>query len=93
MDFVIKVYRPNVEPRFPDGGKMSMHLENLKVCGGGGKGEGGGVASEHACMCRFWVMELRYRRGDMLWTGVGEGGRGDGRAEGFLRGIHNSLPP
>ncbi|CAN0548834.1 unnamed protein product, partial [Laminaria digitata] len=31
VDFVIKVYRPNVEPRFPDGGKMSMHLENLKV--------------------------------------------------------------
>lgn len=31
VDFVIKVYFPNVEPRFPAGGKMSMHLENLKV--------------------------------------------------------------
>ncbi|CAM9224046.1 unnamed protein product, partial [Hapterophycus canaliculatus] len=31
VDFVIKVYRPNVDPRFPDGGKMSMHLENLRV--------------------------------------------------------------
>eukprot|EP00752_Nemacystus_decipiens_P004835 g4399.t1 len=31
VDFVIKVYRPNVEPRFPDGGKMSMHLERLKI--------------------------------------------------------------
>lgn len=31
VDFVIKVYRPNVEPKFPDGGKMSMHLERLTV--------------------------------------------------------------
>lgn len=40
MDFVIKVYFPNVEPRFPDGGKMSMHLETLKV--GFGKRRAGG---------------------------------------------------
>lgn len=32
VDFVIKVYFPNVEPRFPEGGKMSMHLEKLEVC-------------------------------------------------------------
>ncbi|CAN0536099.1 unnamed protein product, partial [Ectocarpus sp. 8 AP-2014] len=31
VDFVIKVYRPNEHPNFPDGGKMSMHLEKLKV--------------------------------------------------------------
>lgn len=31
VDFVIKVYKPNVEPRFPEGGKMSMHLERLQV--------------------------------------------------------------
>eukprot|EP00903_Cladosiphon_okamuranus_P017715 g16311.t1 len=31
VDFVIKVYRPNVEPKFPDGGKMSMHLERLQI--------------------------------------------------------------
>lgn len=31
VDFVIKVYRPNVEPKFPEGGKMSMHLERLQV--------------------------------------------------------------
>ncbi|CAN0362669.1 unnamed protein product [Ascophyllum nodosum] len=31
VDFVIKVYFPNVEPRFPEGGNMSMHLENLKL--------------------------------------------------------------
>ncbi|CAN0183143.1 unnamed protein product [Pylaiella littoralis] len=31
VDFVIKVYKPNVEPRFPNGGKMSMHLEKLKI--------------------------------------------------------------
>lgn len=32
VDFVIKVYYPNVEPRFPEGGKMSTHLDSLKVC-------------------------------------------------------------
>lgn len=31
VDFVIKVYFPNVEPRFPAGGKMSMHLERLQI--------------------------------------------------------------
>ncbi|CBJ30200.1 conserved unknown protein [Ectocarpus siliculosus] len=31
VDFVIKVYRPNEHPKFPDGGKMSMHLERLKI--------------------------------------------------------------
>ncbi|CAN0214865.1 unnamed protein product [Ectocarpus sp. 4 AP-2014] len=31
VDFVIKVYRPNEHPTFPDGGKMSMHLERLKI--------------------------------------------------------------
>ena len=30
MDLVIKVYFKNVHPKFPDGGKMSQHLENLK---------------------------------------------------------------
>jgi len=31
VEFVIKVYFPNVHPRFPNGGAMTMHLENLKV--------------------------------------------------------------
>lgn len=31
VDFVIKVYFPNVHPKFPGGGQMTMHLENLKV--------------------------------------------------------------
>jgi len=29
VDFVIKVYRSGVHPRFPDGGKMTQHLETL----------------------------------------------------------------
>ena len=31
VDFVIKTYFPNVHPKFPGGGSMTMHLENLKV--------------------------------------------------------------
>ena len=31
VDFVIKVYFPNVHPKFPGGGQMTMYLENLKV--------------------------------------------------------------
>ena len=31
MDLVIKVYFKNVHPKFPDGGKMSQHLENMKI--------------------------------------------------------------
>ncbi|CAM9750675.1 unnamed protein product, partial [Choristocarpus tenellus] len=31
VDLVIKVYFPNVEPKFPDGGQMSMHLERRKI--------------------------------------------------------------
>ena len=31
MDLVIKVYFANVHPRFPEGGKMSQHLESLKI--------------------------------------------------------------
>ena len=31
MDLVIKVYFKNVHPRFPDGGKMSQHLENMNI--------------------------------------------------------------
>lgn len=31
VEFVIKVYFKNVHPRFPDGGKMSQHLESLKL--------------------------------------------------------------
>ena len=31
VDFVIKVYFPNVHPKFPGGGRMTMYLENLKV--------------------------------------------------------------
>ncbi|XP_037070361.1 NADH-cytochrome b5 reductase 3-like [Pollicipes pollicipes] len=31
MDLVVKVYFKNVHPKFPDGGKMSQHLENLPL--------------------------------------------------------------
>ncbi|XP_066585785.1 NADH-cytochrome b5 reductase 2 isoform X2 [Prorops nasuta] len=31
VDLVIKVYFKNVHPKFPEGGKMSQHLEGLKV--------------------------------------------------------------
>ncbi|CAF4855089.1 unnamed protein product [Pieris macdunnoughi] len=31
VDLVIKVYFKNVHPKFPDGGKMSQHLESLKI--------------------------------------------------------------
>jgi len=31
VDLVIKVYFKNVHPKFPDGGKMSQHLENMEV--------------------------------------------------------------
>lgn len=30
VDFAIKIYRKNSHPKFPDGGLMSQHLENLK---------------------------------------------------------------
>lgn len=31
VELVIKVYFKNVHPKFPDGGKMSQHLESLKI--------------------------------------------------------------
>jgi len=31
VDLVIKVYFKNVHPKFPDGGKMTQHLESLKI--------------------------------------------------------------
>ncbi|KAK4883178.1 hypothetical protein RN001_006497 [Aquatica leii] len=31
VDLVIKVYFKNVHPKFPEGGKMSQHLESLKI--------------------------------------------------------------
>jgi len=31
MDLVIKVYHANVHPKFPEGGKMTQHLESLKL--------------------------------------------------------------
>ncbi|NXO69936.1 NB5R2 reductase, partial [Phainopepla nitens] len=31
VDLVIKVYRKNVNPKFPEGGKMSQYLDNLKI--------------------------------------------------------------
>eukprot|EP01041_Mallomonas_annulata_P014922 gene14922-31682_t len=31
VDFVIKVYFANVHPKFPDGGKMSQYLYNMKI--------------------------------------------------------------
>lgn len=31
VDLVVKVYFKNVHPKFPDGGKMSQHLESLQI--------------------------------------------------------------
>lgn len=31
VDLVIKVYRRNVNPKFPNGGKMSQHLDEMKI--------------------------------------------------------------
>merc|ERR1712018_413644 len=31
MDLVVKVYFKDVHPKFPDGGKMSQYLENMKI--------------------------------------------------------------
>ncbi|CAG2054486.1 unnamed protein product [Timema podura] len=31
MDLVVKVYFKNVHPKFPEGGKMSQYLENMKL--------------------------------------------------------------
>ncbi|EGD76286.1 NADH-cytochrome b5 reductase 3 [Salpingoeca rosetta] len=31
FDLVVKVYRKNVHPKFPEGGKMSQYLETLKI--------------------------------------------------------------
>lgn len=31
VDFIIKVYRKGVHPKFPDGGKMSQYLDSLKI--------------------------------------------------------------
>ncbi|XP_055532150.1 NADH-cytochrome b5 reductase 2 isoform X1 [Wyeomyia smithii] len=31
VDLVIKVYKKNVHPKFPEGGKMSQHLESLAI--------------------------------------------------------------
>uniref|UniRef100_A0A7R9WYG6 FAD-binding FR-type domain-containing protein n=1 Tax=Craspedostauros australis TaxID=1486917 RepID=A0A7R9WYG6_9STRA len=31
VELVIKVYRANVHPKFPDGGKMSQHIDSLKI--------------------------------------------------------------
>jgi cytochrome-b5 reductase len=31
VDLIIKVYFPNVHPKFPEGGKMTMYLENMKI--------------------------------------------------------------
>lgn len=31
VTFMIKVYKAGVHPKFPDGGKMSQHLDSLKI--------------------------------------------------------------
>jgi cytochrome-b5 reductase len=33
VSFVIKVYFRNVHPKFPEGGKMSQHMESLEIGG------------------------------------------------------------
>lgn len=31
IDFLIKVYGPNIHPRFPEGGMMSQYVDRLKI--------------------------------------------------------------
>ena len=31
MDLVVKIYPANVHPKFPDGGKMTQHLEAMSL--------------------------------------------------------------
>lgn len=31
VDLVVKVYKKNVHPKFPDGGKMSQYLDDMKI--------------------------------------------------------------
>ncbi|XP_053246711.1 NADH-cytochrome b5 reductase 2 isoform X1 [Podarcis raffonei] len=31
VDLIIKVYYKNIHPKFPEGGKMSQHLDNMKI--------------------------------------------------------------
>ena len=31
VDFVIKIYKANVHPRFPEGGIMSQYVDSLKI--------------------------------------------------------------
>ena len=31
VDFVIKIYRKNIHPRFPDGGIMTQYIETLNL--------------------------------------------------------------
>lgn len=31
MDVLIKIYRPNTHPKFPNGGKLTPFLENMKI--------------------------------------------------------------
>jgi cytochrome-b5 reductase len=31
VELLIKVYRPNIHPNYPEGGKMSYFMEGLKV--------------------------------------------------------------
>ena len=31
MDLVIKVYPANVHPKFPEGGKLTQHLESMNI--------------------------------------------------------------
>lgn len=31
IDFLIKIYRAGVHPRFPEGGKMSQYIEKLEI--------------------------------------------------------------
>lgn len=31
FSLVVKIYKANVHPKFPDGGKMSQHLDSLKI--------------------------------------------------------------
>jgi NAD(P)H-flavin reductase len=54
VDFVIKVYFPNTHPKFPEGGKMSHYVDNLKL----GetidlKGPKATLNTRYSCCCQF----------------------------------------
>ena len=53
VTFVIKVYKANVRPKFPEGGKMSQHLDSLNI---GDTVDMRGPKGELKCISVYYVI-------------------------------------